>query len=326
MKYEIHVDQIPEESFALVVREAASRNCLGSTPQWVTDAVADGVEVFLEDVMMQAAQHFADRINGDAVTGGTPRQNSMAVAWTIGSMVRPHIIGGRLKVVDPIDPDVKRLCSEIYGVGLGLELLRACNVIEDRTIRKISDRFDFEACGPNGSSFTQIEVKGTFNSVSSSRHRKSIAETPEDFGQRKSYDRAVGIIASLCEPINPCVPIILGSHPSHNAEAANIVDVQRLKAIEAKILKVHPGTAVRIARQIPFTGFASFIVRYKKHITNKRCPSGAKRIAVAALSHKETGPVVRLNVLGMHSHIADQKNRSPCLIDRIGHERTERIS
>lgn len=197
MKFEINVNNIPEESFKLTVRQATERNCKGASPDWVTDATTKGVNVFLDDVMMQAGRHFADRINGNTVTGGTPRKNAMAVAWTIGSMVRPYVTGSRLKVEDPGDPDVKRLCSEIYGVGLGLEMLRACRVIDARTIRKVANRFDFEAFGPNGGSLVRIEAKGTFNNVSSSKHRTSIAQKITALGQAKRYDRAIGLITSL---------------------------------------------------------------------------------------------------------------------------------
>lgn len=197
MTYQINVDNIPEESFCLLVRQGADRRCTVKNPQWVTDVVSNGVRLYLEDVMMQAGRHFADRVNPETMVGGTGRQTAMALAWAIGSMVRPSVVADALVVEDPGDPDVKRLCSEIFGVGLGLEMLRACQVIDARTLKKVAARFDFEAHGPNGGRLLRIEAKGTFNNVSSSKQRRSIADKIAALGEVKRYDRAVGIIASL---------------------------------------------------------------------------------------------------------------------------------
>jgi hypothetical protein len=112
-------------------------------------------------------------------------------------MVRPRIVANRLIVQDPGDQDVKRLCSEILGVGLALEMLRACGSIDARTLRKVSARFDFEAFRANGGGRIRIEAKGTFNNVSTSRHRNSISEKIADLTSTPSYNRVVGIIASL---------------------------------------------------------------------------------------------------------------------------------
>ncbi|WP_263358569.1 hypothetical protein [Acidicapsa ligni] len=197
MTYEINVSSIPQESFRLLIRTGAASSCTGKTPQWVTDIVANGVELYLEDVMTQAGRHFADRVNSQAITGGTPRQRAMALAWAIGAMVNPYVDGDLLYVEDPGDPDVKRLCSEIFGVGLGLEMLRVAQVIDARTLFKVASRFDFEAYGPSGGRLVRIEAKGTFNNASSSRQRVSIAAKIQALAEPKRYDRAIGLISSL---------------------------------------------------------------------------------------------------------------------------------
>src|ERR1035437_2757655 len=87
-----------------------------------------------------------------------------------------------------------------------------------------------------------------------------------------------------------------------------------------------PDGQLECSDRIALASLADFILRYWKDVTDKRCPRGAERIAVAPLTHKETCPMVSLNVLCMHGHVADQKNRSPGIVDCIRHERTERIS
>ena len=78
----------------------------------------------------------------------------------------PFVLNDQLVVVDPIDSDIKRLCSEVLGVGFALELLRSRGVVDGRTIRKLGARFDYEAFGSNGGARVRIEAKGTFSDAS----------------------------------------------------------------------------------------------------------------------------------------------------------------
>jgi hypothetical protein len=152
----------------------------------------------MKDIVLQAGRHFSDAVNREIFGPSTTRrQAAMAIAWTIVSMASPYVQGNRLFVEDLLDPDIKRLCSEVFGVGLALELLRSQGVVDGRTIRKIADNFDFEAFGSNGTGLVKIEAKGTFNDASTSEHRRSIAKKLTTSGLPRGYDSAVGIIASL---------------------------------------------------------------------------------------------------------------------------------
>lgn len=102
---------------------------------------------------------------------------------------------------------MKRLCSEVLGVGVALEFLRQHCGIDGRTIRKIgsklatkpataADRFDYEAFGVNGGQLVLIEAKGTFSNAYSTGHRSSIADKILNLGLPRGYDRAIGIICS----------------------------------------------------------------------------------------------------------------------------------
>jgi len=152
----------------------------------------------LVDILVQAGRHFSDRVNPDAFTAGsTRRQLATAMAWTIISLVAPAVISGQLVVEDPMDGDIKRLCSEILGVGMSLEVLRKKGVIDGRTIRKISAGFDFDAIETGGGGRVLIEAKGTFRDASTSEHRNSIYDKIVNQGLPRGYRRAVGVIASL---------------------------------------------------------------------------------------------------------------------------------
>jgi len=65
-------------------------------------------------------------------------------------MVKPTVRQKLLWVEAPGDGDIKRLCSELLGVGAGLHLLTAAKVIDFRTIIKLSGDFDYEAFAPDG--------------------------------------------------------------------------------------------------------------------------------------------------------------------------------
>ncbi len=116
-------------------------------------------------------------------------------------MVSPYFENKLLWVEDPEDQDIKRLCSEILGVGAGLQLLVQNGVIEGRTIRKISERFDFRAKSVIDRKRVYIEAKGTFNGVSIGEHRASFSRKLTEPGlftatRPRGYARAIGIVFS----------------------------------------------------------------------------------------------------------------------------------
>jgi hypothetical protein len=152
----------------------------------------------MKDIVLQAGRHFSDSVNRSIFApGASRRQAATTIAWTIVSMAAPYVDNNQLFVVDPMDSDIKRLSSEVLGVGVALEFLRSCGVVDGRTIRKVGASFDYEAFGSNGGGLIKIEAKGTFNDASTSAHRKSIANKITNSVLPRGYDRAVGIIASL---------------------------------------------------------------------------------------------------------------------------------
>jgi hypothetical protein len=195
--YTINLNSVPAEVFTALVRKSASQDCKIKDPDWVEDAVNNGVQLTLQNVLIQAGRHFSDCVNPATFVGARRRQAATALAWMICAMVEPSVSSNRLLVEDPRDPDVKRLCSEIFGVGLALEVLRKSSVIDARTLQKLSARFDFHAKGPNGTGLVRIEAKGTFNNVKGSAHRASVREKIAAQGTARNYNRNVGVIAAL---------------------------------------------------------------------------------------------------------------------------------
>jgi hypothetical protein len=140
----------------------------------------------LADVLVQAGRHFADRVNPDAFARGfTTRQVATAMAWTIISLISPTVASNQLLVEDPVDGDIKRLCSEILGVGMSLEVLRK-SVIDGRTIRKISAGFDFDAIERGGGGRVLIEAKGTFMVMRRETVSKCRQRIARDWGKRST--------------------------------------------------------------------------------------------------------------------------------------------
>jgi hypothetical protein len=202
----INTSFIPPETFNIWTRKNATnvddRKCPVPDPVWLKGLVATGWQLQMNDIVIQAGRHFSDKVNMNAFGPNTTRrQAATAIAWTIISMVSPYVDGNQLFVVDPNDSDIKRLCSEVFGVGMALELLRSVGIVDGRTIRKLGETFDYDAFGPNGGERINIEAKGTFENAATSEHRKSIANkiTNEitNYDLPRGYNRAIGIIASL---------------------------------------------------------------------------------------------------------------------------------
>jgi hypothetical protein len=198
----IDTSSIPTSSFNIIARKNATnrvaRRCPVPDPDWLTKLVANGSALQLEDVVLQAGRHFSDRVNRQIFSSNpSQRQAATAIAWTILSLVGPSVTNSQLIVEDPLDGDVKRLCSEVLGVGIALEVLRKRAVIDGRTIRKLAGSFDYEANGRDGGGRIMIEAKGTFNDASTSGHRTSIWNKINSGSLPRGYDRAIGIIGSL---------------------------------------------------------------------------------------------------------------------------------
>lgn len=198
----VDTSSIPAESFGVIARKNATnrvaRRCPVADPSWLTTLLADGRALQLEDVVLQAGRHFSDRVNRQIFTSNpSRRQAATAIAWTILSLVAPSVTNSQLFVSDPLDGDIKGLCSEILGVGLALEILRKCAVIDGRTITKLAGSFDYEANGRDGGGRIKIEAKGTSNDASTSDHRTSIWKKINGASLPRGYDSAIGIIASL---------------------------------------------------------------------------------------------------------------------------------
>ena len=189
-------------TFSPIVRKnitnRVARRCPVVDPAWLTSLLSTGCGMQLTDVLVQAGRHFADRVNPAAfASGSTDRQRATAMAWTIISLISPTVITGQLVVEDPLDGDIKRLCSEILGVGMSLEILRKKRVIDGRTIRKVSAGFDFDANQRGGGGRVLIEAKGTFRDASTSEHRTSIYNKIMTQGLPRGYSSAIGVITSL---------------------------------------------------------------------------------------------------------------------------------
>ena len=202
MIFAIDTSYIPTSPFRATARKnntnRLTRRCPLPDPTWLTSLVAKGCNLQLEDLVVQAGRHYSDRIYQNLFSSNpSRRQAATAIAWTVISLVAPSVNSNQLFVEDPVDGDIKRLCSEILGVGMTLEVLRKQKVIDGRTILKLSGSFDFEANGPNGNGRIKIEAKGTFNDASTSAHRTSIWKKISANAPPRGYDRAIGIIAGL---------------------------------------------------------------------------------------------------------------------------------
>lgn len=197
---------VPPQTFKVTVKEYRPRTllpvCPAPTPAWVKELKKNGTRMALEPILIQAGRHFADSLNMTVFAGSaTRRQESTRLAWTLVSMVQPMVVLDRLEVADPGDQDIKRLASEVLGVGGALELLRQQKIIDARTIRKLSSRFDFDASSTNATGKVLIEAKGTTELGAVAKQRASFKGKLNAAGflapgAVRGYERAVGVIFS----------------------------------------------------------------------------------------------------------------------------------
>jgi hypothetical protein len=227
----ISLGTIPNDTFTVTIKEYESRKparrCPGLTPEWVIDAVDDGLEMSLGSLLFQSGLHFARKLNPTVMTGSaTNRQKAMALAWALFSMVSPYIKDDQLWVKNVDDLDVKRLCSEVLGVGAALQTLVQCQVVDGRTFEKLGGRFDFQAKSPVDRTDVYIEAKGTMNGASLDKHRASFSGKLSAPGvltasNPRGYSRAVGVIFSIwtddCTERGADVELLDPEHPAEDA-------------------------------------------------------------------------------------------------------------
>ena len=172
---------VPQLRFHAQVKPYLSKaSRCASQPPWLVKAIADGVDLSLDRVLLQAGRHFRDAFDLSIISDGTKRQRAaMDLAWMVISMLRPDVQSGTLVVRPHEDSDMRRWAAEILGIGAGLEMLRVAGAIDARTLRKNkgkSPTFDFRARTKTNLRTAQIELKGTIDDGSRAKHQKSIRE------------------------------------------------------------------------------------------------------------------------------------------------------
>jgi hypothetical protein len=111
-----------------------------------------------------------------------------------------------------------------------------------------------------------------------------------------------------------------GRDPTHHPEAANVIDVHHVHAVKRKVLEIHPILAVGITFEIEITSVRHLRFRYPPHISYQSDSGCSEWITTSVcLSNQQASARVRLQVLRMHRHRADEEDGTTVFVQSIGH-------
>jgi hypothetical protein len=118
--------------------------------------------------------------------------------------------------------------------------------------------------------------------------------------------------------------VVRGGDPAHDAEAADVVDIDGVKAEEGEVVEVDPVEAVGVGLEVEFACFGLFFVGDLGDVADEGDTGRAEDVAVGCgLGDEEAGPWVGLEVLGVHGHGADEKEGAAGGVEGVGHEGAE---
>src|SRR5271166_1483368 len=129
------------------------------------------------------------------------------------------------------------------------------------------------------------------------------------------------IVLMLRQRIGLSLGVIRGGYPPHHSEAAHVINIQYVHSVKEEILKIDPVLATWVTRQIGRTRGSQFWLWDSAHRSYQRDSGRTKWVAAGIrLCHKQAGPRVRLQVLGMHGHRADQEDGAPLSVQSVRHQ------
>ena len=121
--------------------------------------------------------------------------------------------------------------------------------------------------------------------------------------------------------IRPGIGIIVGGDPSHDAEAADEVDVRHLEPVIGEVGVLLPIPGVLMPRKIQL---ANFCRRYRRRRAQESDAGGSQRVArIIRLRDQKAGACVLMQVLRVHGHAADEEDGPAEVVCRVGHHGTE---
>src|ERR1022692_4301749 len=117
--------------------------------------------------------------------------------------------------------------------------------------------------------------------------------------------------------------ILVRRNPAHDPKSANKVDVGRLHLVKTKIVKIHPIAGILVAAEVQFPHRAGFRLWDRQYYANEGNTGGAQGVLAALLHDQQAGARIRLQVLRMHGHAADEEHRPALFVGAIGHHGAE---
>src|SRR5207302_1968632 len=129
------------------------------------------------------------------------------------------------------------------------------------------------------------------------------------------------------EGIGPRRGVVGRGHPVHRREAADVVEVGDVQAPESEVFEVRPVAGALVARQVALARGGRVRVRHAPRIAHERQPAGGERITRPVRLHDEQARArVRLQILRVHRHTADEEDRPARIVERVRHDRRERVA
>ncbi len=164
-------------------------------------------------------------------------------------------------------------------------------------------------------------------------HRRFVGLGPGE--EARVRDERVGVVAIhvLDDPGRPVGervgpgPTIVGSvDPSHRGKASHEVDVGNLEPPEAEVVEVGPVPRGGVALEIGGADGGQIAVAGAGRLAHQRHAAGSERVARSAgLGHEQAGTRVAVEILRVDGHRRDQNERAALGVQRVGHDRGERM-
>src|ERR1035438_942839 len=111
----------------------------------------------------------------------------------------------------------------------------------------------------------------------------------------------------LGQRVRGSVLVVSGLDPTHHAEAADVIQIDRLKPEETEIGEVYPVPAILVASEVRLPGGSNLSIRHRHSVSYEGRSGSPKRVAISArLRDEEAASRVSLQILSVHGHIADR--------------------
>src|ERR1035441_405406 len=111
----------------------------------------------------------------------------------------------------------------------------------------------------------------------------------------------------LGQRVRDSVFVVPRIDPAHHAEAADVIQIDRLKPEETEIGEVYPVPAILVASEVFLPNGSEVAFWHRLGVSSDSRSGSTKRVAISArLRDEEAASRISLQILRVHGHVADE--------------------